>query len=1376
MARRLLRFLAALVFAGGGLAIFRKASAKGGGRRRPTSPRAGGAGAKAGVAGAKATVASPKATAASPKRRGRTSGSSPRLPIRRTIWVATILLFAGAVTFALFSQTSANSGNTYAASSDWKAPTVDRAVIQRNGGPNASAGYVKQGQVYYVYANVSDTGNPASGVSSVTANVCNVTSTSCGSVAMSSGSYTVNGVSYNYRSTSTVTADNPLSEGSKGFSITAADNNSNSATNSGFSVTVDNTGPAVSTIACGGVGCTSDYVGAGKTYYIYAQVTDSASGVDTVTTDPRNITASASATTSMSTSGGPWTIGGTSYNYRSIQLTADSGLTNGSTKSYTVTATDNVTNGTTPTDNATVDNTAPTVPTPVLHKGFGNLCCQTRAGASYSLYTDPSDASSGVDTNNVTADVDINASNTITTGNHSVPMCYSAAGYGLPAYGSPGNNTYHYKSDADGSPCDGTLTTLTADSGLPNGNRTFNVTVKDNAGNSATASKGITIDNDSGTAANATFKNASGGTGGKLEQNDTIKFGFNDAVDPESVLSGWDGAGDSTGNVVVRLTDGGGTCVASSDQLQVWNAANTAQTNLGTVCLGGTGYNTSGSTITFGATGTASSMAQTDFTAGTVVTLGTQSAAAATQSTDTTAVWTPTASLYDAAGNAYLTTSANTAIDNTVPTISATRICGGASCSADYVGAGKTYYIYANASDVTSPALTVTANVAVSGNVITTGGTSVTLSSCSSNCNVNGTTYAYKSAQQTADSGLADASTKSWTLTVKDGVLNQSTANGTATVDNTAPTMTTTEITKTFGRLNGAMKASGNYYLYADLSDSASAIDTGAVTVDASQLTSGRTSVPMCYSASGYSVPSYGDPGTTTYHYKSDSDGTCDGSFTALTADSGLANGSSKTWTISFDDNANNAATGNKSVGINNTSDAGTNIEINNASAGITGRLEQNDTIVFTFADSVDPESILSGWLGTGSNTTGNVVVRLIDGGGTCVASSDQLQVWNAANTAQTNLGTVCLGGTGYNTSGSTITFGATGTKSNMVQGCLTTCTTVTLGTQSVAAATQAGNTTAVWTPSASAYDGAGNAYLTTNVSKTIDNTAPTVSSSAIAKSSGTGLYLSGKIKQGGTYYVYANASDANSGLATVTANVNNITTGQTSVTLTAGSYSVNGTSYNYRSAALTANGTLSEGAKTYSVTATDNDANSTTNSTFSVTVDNTAPTANTTTKVAATNQTGTVSKPDVGDKIVYTYSEQIDPESILAGWTGASTNVTVRLNNNTACPSSANANDNITIFNTGNTAQLPLGCIDLATTSFVTANVTIGQSGSTTLSTMSQSGAAITDTLGSTTGTVTQVTGTRNMVWWPSASAFDAAGNAETTTSQAETDTDTDF
>src|SRR3954447_10031357 len=94
-----------------------------------------------------------------PRRRRRTS---PPFPGRRIVAAALILLIAGATTFALFTKTSANSGNTYASAADFRAPTVDRAVIQPNGGNNASAGFVKQGQSYFVYANVTDTGSPAS--------------------------------------------------------------------------------------------------------------------------------------------------------------------------------------------------------------------------------------------------------------------------------------------------------------------------------------------------------------------------------------------------------------------------------------------------------------------------------------------------------------------------------------------------------------------------------------------------------------------------------------------------------------------------------------------------------------------------------------------------------------------------------------------------------------------------------------------------------------------------------------------------------------------------------------------------------------------------------------------------------------------------------------------------------------------------------------------------------------------------------------------------------------------------------------------------------------------------------------------------------------
>jgi hypothetical protein len=1067
MARRILRFLVLLLFGGAGLAIFKRTSAK----RGRTDSRLRAAATPVAISANSEATASPKATSASPNPKRRSNGWSPKLPVRRVLWITGVLLLAGAVTFALFTQTSANNGNTYASAADFRAPTVDRSVIQPNGGNNGSAGYVKQGQSYFVYANVTDTGNPASGISTVTGNVCNVTSTSCSSVAMTAGSYTVNSITYNYRSAA-LTASNPLSEGSKSYSITAADVASNSG-NTSFSVTVDNTGPTVTRqIACGGSGCiTTDYVGAGKTYYVYAQVSDAASGINTVSANlavASNVITTGATSVSLTTSGGPWTIGGNTYNYRSAQQTADAGLVNASTKNWNLTATDNVTNSTNPSDTATVDNVAPTATSLALDKNFGRFRNYIKASGSYFLYTDASDAASGVDTENVSANAAVDAPNTLSTGQTSVEMCYSGSGYSLPAYHSTTNEVYDFKSEADGV-CDASFTTLTTDAGIPNGARNWQVTVADNAGNTATASTAANIDNTANTASDVKIHNTSGGTVGRLEPNDTVIFNFSSSTDPDSVMTGWDGSNDSTGNVVTRLTDGGGSCVASSDQLQVYNATNTTPTDLGTVCLGGTGYNTSGSTITFGATGTPSTL-EAGFTNPLALTLGTQSAAAATQATNTTTSWTPTNSLFDLAGNTVLTTTATNTIDNTAPTISATRLCGGSRCSADWVGQGKTYFVYANASDATAgidPPSGVKADVSN----ITTGASAVALPTCSSNCTVNGTTYTYKSAQQTANGTLTG--TKAWTLTVKDNVSNQAST-----------------------------------------------------------------------------------------------------------------------------------------------------------------------------------------------------------------------------------------------------------------------------------------------TPSA-----------------TVDNTAPTVASTTIAKSTGTGLYLAGKVKASGTYYVYANVTDANSGVDTVTANVNNVTTGQTTVAMTAGSFSVNGTAYSYRSAALTANAGLTNGSTpTYSITGTDNAVNVTTLATPTVTVDNTAPTANTTTKVAATNQTGTVSKPDVGDRIVYTYSEQIDPESILAGWTGASTNITVRLNNNTACPSSANANDNVTIFNTTNATQANIGCVDLLTTAYVTANVTFGQTGSTTLSTMSQSGNAITVTLGSTTGTTVTTAGTRNMIWWPSASAFDAAGNAETTTQQAETDNDTDF
>jgi hypothetical protein len=247
-----------------------------------------------------------------------------------------------------------------------------------------------------------------------------------------------------------------------------------------------------------------------------------------------------------------------------------------------------------------------------------------------------------------------------------------------------------------------------------------------------------------------------------------------------------------------------------------------------------------------------------------------------------------------------------------------------------------------------------------------------------------------------------------------------------------------------------------------------------------------------------------------------------------------------------------------------------------------------------------------------------------------------------------------------------------------------------------------------------------------------------------------------GYIKKGSAYYVYANVSDTGnpaSGTASVTANVSSITTGTTASALASGSYSIGAASYNYRTASITADAGLAAGTPTYSLTSTDAAANAGTQSGFAVTVDNTAPSG---TDVQTANAGATVGKPETNDTITYTFSEPIDACSILAGWIGSSTSVVVRFTDH-------GNSDALAVWNAANTAQLPLGSVNLGP---VTGDYTAGSGavfGSTgTACTMVMSGNTITVTLGTlSSGSVKTASIADTMVWTPSASATDRAGNA---------------
>ena len=154
-------------------------------------------------------------------------------------------------------------------------------------------------------------------------------------------------------------------------------------------------------------------------------------------------------------------------------------------------------------------------------------------------------------------------------------------------------------------------------------------------------------------------------------------------------------------------------------------------------------------------------------------------------------------------------------------------------------------------------------------------------------------------------------------------------------------------------------------------------------------------------------------------------------------------------------------------------------------------------------------------------------------------------------------------------------------------------------------------------------------------------------------------------------------------------------------------------------------------GSDTFTYRAFDGVLNSTP-ATVTIT-DNVAPIA---VDVQATNTSGqNESRLDTGDTIVFTFSEPIDPTSIIAGWNGTgSQNVVIRLSDTQLLE-----DDEILVYDATNSFGLPLGVVDLDRTDYVVAlfgegNVTYGAPGTATPSTMTISGNTVTIVLGTYT------------------------------------------
>jgi hypothetical protein len=268
----------------------------------------------------------------------------------------------------------------------------------------------------------------------------------------------------------------------------------------------------------------------------------------------------------------------------------------------------------------------------------------------------------------------------------------------------------------------------------------------------------------------------------------------------------------------------------------------------------------------------------------------------------------------------------------------------------------------------------------------------------------------------------------------------------------------------------------------------------------------------------------------------------------------------------------------------------------------------------------------------------------------------------------------------------------------------------------------------------------------TASATFTVDTQPPVVGAAVIQKAAGGAV---GSLRQAATYRVYATVTDAGSPITSVTANVSTVTTGSTTVPLTAGSYPIGGVTYTYRSAVLTSNNPLTAGTKTFSITATDSYSHTATTGGFSVVIDNTKPSAS---SLATTNKVGgTVGLAETGDSITFTYTEPMDPASILTGWDGTSaTPVTLQLLN-----ANGQGGDRVQIWDATNTTQLPLGTVRLGATGYTATTILFSNSS------MTVTGSTTTVVLGTPNAAGGTAVVSSNTKWTPTNTATDLAGNA---------------
>jgi hypothetical protein len=191
-------------------------------------------------------------------------------------------------------------------------------------------------------------------------------------------------------------------------------------------------------------------------------------------------------------------------------------------------------------------------------------------------------------------------------------------------------------------------TLLAAVAAVQGSQASFTGSAHNSGGSFATASDWV---KPTATSIGAANKGGAGTTAGKLDSGDTITFTYAEAVDPTSVLSGWNGASTA---VRVRFTAG-----LPNDTFTVLDSGGGASVALGSVA-------TNGDYVSLTTTITSSTMVRSTNGTSIVVTLGTPSNVSAFAVGARNMAWTVGAGIKDLAGNIIATPATRTETDTDV--------------------------------------------------------------------------------------------------------------------------------------------------------------------------------------------------------------------------------------------------------------------------------------------------------------------------------------------------------------------------------------------------------------------------------------------------------------------------------------------------------------------------------------------------------------------------------------------------------------------------------------------------------------------------------------------------------------------------------------